>query len=708
MKRSISLLLAIVLVLSLAMALPQTALAADALDRAAVVQRLYALEGRPAVIQSVVFADAAGKAYSNAATWACGAGIVQGDGDGCFHGDRAVTRAELVTMLYRYARFKGFDVSAGEDTNILSYYDAFDLPAWCIPAFQWACGAGIAEDVNGYLLPGSTVTEAELAAALARLDAAGTEAEAYSYAEYPLERSGVALHLDCVAMEGAQPEKHILLIHGVTYSSHEFDIDYEDYSLVRFLARAGYAVWRLDIAGFGRSGAVADGFMPDSDYAAEDINAAVEKIVQLTGREKIDLLGWSWGTVTVSRFAAKHSEHLNSVVLYAPILSGLGAYEVTEPFHHNDWAHAADDFQRASDGSFDLTVTDPVVIELFCSGCWHYDGEKSPNGGRRDICVPASETLIDLDALTVPTLVICGDSDPYLNYDLVGTALAHLPAGSALEVIEGASHVAYIEKPYYHEFQDRLIGFLKGTWNTLTAIQARGVLRVGATGDYRPMSFREPETGEYWGFDAELAEDLADALGVELEYVPTTWPTLMADTLAGKFDLAICGITVTEARKEQALMSDGYLENGKTVLCRAEDADKYTTLEAINRPEVTVMENPGGLNEKFARENLPDAALVIHDVNEEIPGLVAAGEADVMITEVLEAGWYVGQDSRLAAPMIYEPFTRGQLGVLMPKGSEALLDYVNAFLESEKASGRIDALAEEYIYQFVDAAVAAA
>ena len=79
-----------------------------------------------------------------------------------------------------------------------------------------------------------------------------------------------------------------------------------------------------------------------------------------------------------------------------------------------------------------------------------------------------------------------------------------------------------------------------------------------------------------------------------------------------------------------------------------------------------------------------------------------------MITEVLEAGWYVGQDSRLAAPLIYEPFTRGQLGVLMPKGSEALLDYVNAFLESEKASGRIDALAEEYIYQFVDAAVAAA
>ena len=48
-----------------------------------------------------------------------------------------------------------------------------------------------------------------------------------------------------------------------------------------------------------------------------------------------------------------------------------------------------------------------------------------------------------------------------------------------------------------------------------------------------------------------------------------------------------------------------------------------------------------------------------------------------------EAGWYVGQDSRLAAPLIYEPFTRGELGVLMPKGNEALLDYVNAFLKEE-------------------------
>ena len=238
--------------------------------------------------------------------------------------------------------------------------------------------------------------------------------------------------------------------------------------------------------------------------------------------------------------------------------------------------------------------------------------------------------------------------------------------------------------------------------NKLEEIMDQGVLKVGTTGDYQPMSYLDPDTGEYVGFDNELTKDLAGEMGVEIQYVETSWPTLMEDTLAGKFDLAICGITVNDARKEQALMSDGYIVNGKTILCRAEDADKYTSLEAINRPEVRVMVNPGGLNEQFARENLPDVTLIIHDVNQEIPGLVASGEADIMITEIMEAGYYVGQDSRLAAPLVQEPFTHGEIRVLMPKGSEDLLNYVNEFLRKEKESGRIDELADEYFYRYLE------
>lgn len=305
----------------------------------------------------------------------------------------------------------------------------------------------------------NTALQQSSAVSATSTETANTEIQ-YSYNEYPLSRNSTPLHLDCIKLKDSSPSKNILLTHGVTYSSHEFDIDYKDYSLVRKLAREGYAVWRLDIAGFGRSGDVTDGFIPDSDYAAEDINAAVEMITKESGQDKIDILGWSWGTVTASRYAAKYSDHLNKLVLYAPILSGLGEYEVKEDFHHNTWEHAADDFQRDENGRFDYNITEPEMIEMFCSSCWHYDGESSPNGGRRDICVSKTEKLIDLSKITVPTLVICGSNDSYLNYDLVNSSLDSLPDGSSLEVIEGGAHVIMYEKPYYLEFQNKLTEFL--------------------------------------------------------------------------------------------------------------------------------------------------------------------------------------------------------------------------------------------------------
>jgi cyclohexadienyl dehydratase len=200
-----------------------------------------------------------------------------------------------------------------------------------------------------------------------------------------------------------------------------------------------------------------------------------------------------------------------------------------------------------------------------------------------------------------------------------------------------------------------------------------------------------------------MAQEIAKRLGVGIEFVQTSWPTLSADVQAEPqtFDLAIGGITITDARCETMLMSEGYLANGKTILCRASEANRYKSLEDIDKPEVRVMVNPGGLNEKFANKNLTHATIIVHPKNEEIPSLVAEGKADVMITEIMEAGYYVGQDERLAAPLIYEPFTHGQLGALMPKGSEELLEYVNGFLAEEKASGRIDALADEYIYRYI-------
>ncbi len=228
-------------------------------------------------------------------------------------------------------------------------------------------------------------------------------------------------------------------------------------------------------------------------------------------------------------------------------------------------------------------------------------------------------------------------------------------------------------------------------------ITERGTLVVGTTGDYRPLSFCEAD-GTYWGFGIEVAREIARSMGVEIAFVKTSWPTLTADVLAEPqmFDFAIGGITITAARKETMLMSDGYLANGKTILCRASESSRYTSLADIDRPDVRVMVNPGGLNEKFAQENLPHATITVHQKNEEIPALIAEGAADVMITEITEAPYYVQADTRLAAPLLSTPFTHGEIGVLMQKDQEDLLQVVNTAIRKMKADGTLRRLHEKY------------
>ena len=225
----------------------------------------------------------------------------------------------------------------------------------------------------------------------------------------------------------------------------------------------------------------------------------------------------------------------------------------------------------------------------------------------------------------------------------------------------------------------------------------RGTILFGTTGDYRPLSFCEPD-GTYWGFGIEVAKEIASQLGVVPEFRKTSWPTLIADVLTEPqlFDLAIGGITITDTRRETMLMSDGYLANGKTFLCRASEASRYKSLDDIDMPEVRVIVNPGGLNEKFANENLIHATIIVHPNNEEIPTLIAEGEADVMITEITEAPYYVQTDPRLAAPLLNEPFNHGEIGVLMQKGQEDLLQMVNNVISQMKKDGSLRKLHEKY------------
>lgn len=141
-----------------------------ATSRSMIVTILYRLEGEPVVDYAMDFTDVAGDAYyAEAVRWAASEGIVGGYGGGLFGSDDAVTREQLAVILYRYAVYKGYDVSIGEDTNILSYADFADLSEYAIPAMQWACGAGVITGVtDATLVPQGEATRAQVAAMLMR------------------------------------------------------------------------------------------------------------------------------------------------------------------------------------------------------------------------------------------------------------------------------------------------------------------------------------------------------------------------------------------------------------------------------------------------------------------------------------------------------------------------------------------------------------
>lgn len=137
--------------------------------RGMVVTVLYRLENQPSTSAASFTDVASGAYYANAVAWANANGIVSGYGSGKFGPNDKVTREQLAAILYRYAQYKKYDVSVGEDTNILSYTDAQTITQYAIPAIQWACGAGVVTGKSGNKLdPQGNATRAEVAAMLMR------------------------------------------------------------------------------------------------------------------------------------------------------------------------------------------------------------------------------------------------------------------------------------------------------------------------------------------------------------------------------------------------------------------------------------------------------------------------------------------------------------------------------------------------------------
>ncbi len=235
-----------------------------------------------------------------------------------------------------------------------------------------------------------------------------------------------------------------------------------------------------------------------------------------------------------------------------------------------------------------------------------------------------------------------------------------------------------------------------GQSSRLDEILSHGFLRVGTTGDYKPFSYRSSSASPFIGADIELAGELARTLGVRLELIATSWPTLMKDLGDDRFDIAMSGISISLERQKKALYSIPYLRDGKTPITRCENQARFQTLAQIDQAGVRLIVNPGGTNERFARANIKHAGISVYPDNVGIFDQIVAGGADLMITDAIETRLQQKLLPKLCAVHPDQPFDFSEKAYLLPRD---LLwkAFVDQWLHQTIASGTLAELLDKWL-----------
>ncbi|HEV3427570.1 MAG TPA: transporter substrate-binding domain-containing protein [Paraburkholderia sp.] len=233
------------------------------------------------------------------------------------------------------------------------------------------------------------------------------------------------------------------------------------------------------------------------------------------------------------------------------------------------------------------------------------------------------------------------------------------------------------------------------TSSRLDEIVARGTLRACTTGDYKPYSFYRQD-GAFEGIDIDMTESLAKSLGVKAEFVKTTWSNLMTDFLA-KCDVAVGGVSTSLERQKHAFFTEPYQIDGKTPIVRCDDVNKYQSVAQIDQPTTRVIVNPGGTNERFAKQFFPHANLTVYPDNVTIFKQILAGKADVMVTDASETLLQQKLNPGLCSVHPDKPFQYGEKAWMVPRGDVVFQQYVDQWLHLLRASGEYQTISDKWL-----------
>ena len=230
----------------------------------------------------------------------------------------------------------------------------------------------------------------------------------------------------------------------------------------------------------------------------------------------------------------------------------------------------------------------------------------------------------------------------------------------------------------------------------LEQILDSGRLRVGTTGDYAPFSYQKNSEDEFSGIDIDLAKDLASSLGVELLLIKTSWPTLLQDLDANRYDIAMSGVSRNLERQKSGFFSAAYHVGGKTPISLCENVYKFNSMEKIDVRGNRLIVNPGGTNERFVDAHLKFATKILHNDNRTIFDAIIHGDADLMITDNIEVRLQTSIHPELCATMPDKNLTYQEKGFLMPQDPK-LKEYVDLWLATRKGDGRLQSTFDKFL-----------
>ena len=230
--------------------------------------------------------------------------------------------------------------------------------------------------------------------------------------------------------------------------------------------------------------------------------------------------------------------------------------------------------------------------------------------------------------------------------------------------------------------------------SALNEILDSGTLKVGTTGDWNPMTLKDPATNSYKGYDIDIMTELAKDLGVEVEFVPTDWKTLVNGVVAGKYHLT-GSASISAARMKVAGFSDSYIAVEIVPFTTKDKADRFDGNDSINKADVKVATTLGTSFEKMVRDWYPDADIKVVEAPARGFQEVIAGRADVFITSNIEGSTLEAKFPVIRVKNVDAPSST-PIAMIMPQADQVWINYVNNWIELKKGEGFFEATREKW------------